>query len=399
MTTLKPTLRFSEFSKIWTIKSLGEIGIFSGGGTPETGNLSYWGGEIQWFTPTEIKRDYVNRSLRTITDLGLKKSSAKLLEIGTILITTRATLGDVAITTKVCSTNQGFQSLTVYEENYNVFIFNWLKKNKFELVKRANGSTFPEISKSEIEQISLLIPSLPEQTKIANFLTATDQKIEILKEKKSQIQQYKKGIMQQLFSQEIRFKNNNGKDYPDWEVKSLGELGNFIGGGTPETGNSSYWGGEIQWFTPTEIKRDYVENSLRTITDLGLKKSSAKLLEIGTILITTRATLGDVAITTKLCSTNQGFQSLTVYEENCNVFIFNWLKENKFELVKRANGSTFPEISKSEIEQISLSIPSLPEQIKIANFLTAIDEKIEKVNQQINDTQTFKKGLLQQMFC
>ena len=205
--------------------------------------------------------------------------------------------------------------------------------------------------------------------------------------------------MQKLFSQEFRFKDEDGKEFPEWEKKKLGGICEIIAGGTPETNKEDYWNGDIQWFTPTEIKSDFVSKSIRTITELGLQKSSAKKLPIGTILLTTRATIGEAAIAQEECTTNQGFQSLIVKEGNCNVFLFNWIKENKHELVSRANGSTFPEISKSEIEKISVPIPCFEEQTRIANFLSAIDEKINRTENQIQKTQEWKKGLLQQMFC
>ena len=137
---------------------------------------------------------------------------------------------------------------------------------------------------------------------------------------------------------------------------------------------------------------------MRTITELGLKKSSAKLLPKGTILLTTRATIGEASIALEECTTNQGFQSLVVNENNNNIYLFNWIKVNKHELVKRANGSTFSEISKTKIEQIVIPAPCLEEQTKIANFLSAIDDKINLCNMQIEKTEQWKKGLLQKMF-
>ncbi len=125
---------------------------------------------------------------------------------------------------------------------------------------------------------------------------------------------YKKGIMQKLFSQQIRFKDGEGNDFEDWEVKTLGEICEITGGGTPDTSNPEYWNGNIQWFTPTEIKLDFVSKSIRTITELGLQKSSAKKLPIGTILLTTRATIGEASIALEECTTNQGFQSLIAKE-------------------------------------------------------------------------------------
>src|ERR1035441_4365789 len=108
----------------------------------------------------------------------------------------------------------------------------------------------------------------------------------------------------------LRFPEFRGNG--EWEEKLLGQIGEFIGGGTPDTTVSEYWDGEIQWFTPTEIKEQNISKSRRTITEKGLKNSSAKLLPKGALMITTRATIGDISIANNPCTTNQGFQSLIV---------------------------------------------------------------------------------------
>ncbi|HMM04526.1 restriction endonuclease subunit S [Dysgonomonas sp.] len=179
----------------------------------------------------------------------------------------------------------------------------------------------------------------------------------------------------------------------EWKKKKLGDIANITGGGTPNTDIEEYWNGEIHWFTPSEIKSAYVDKSVRTITELGLVKSSAKLLPAGAILLTTRATIGEVAIAQKECCTNQGFQSLVVNDGINNIFIANWIKQNKNELTKRAKGSTFAEISKSEVEKIPLVIPNTDEQNKIAKFLTLLDERIATQNKIIEQYKSLIKGL------
>jgi type I restriction enzyme S subunit len=180
-------------------------------------------------------------------------------------------------------------------------------------------------------------------------------------------------------------------------VKKLGDIANITGGGTPNTAIEEYWNGEIYWFTPSEIKSAYVDKSERTITELGLVKSSAKLLPIGAVLITTRATIGEVAIAQKECCTNQGFQSLVVNDGINNIFIANWIKQNKNELTKRAKGSTFAEISKSEVEKIPIVIPNTDEQNKIAKFLSLLDERIETQKKIIEQYKSLIKGLCQKI--
>lgn len=187
-----PTLRFPEFTNPWEKRIIKDLAKIIGGGTPSTANKKYWDGDINWFTPTEIKEKYVTSSNRKVTKLGLEKSSASLLPIGTILLTTRATIGEVSIAKEECTTNQGFQSLIVNELNSNQFVFNLIQVNKNKLHKNANGSTFSEISKKEIEKISVTIPNLLEQQKIASFLSEVDKKLNLLQQKKNLLEDYKK---------------------------------------------------------------------------------------------------------------------------------------------------------------------------------------------------------------
>ncbi|WP_185269536.1 restriction endonuclease subunit S [Chryseobacterium bernardetii] len=205
-------------------------------------------------------------------------------------------------------------------------------------------------------------------------------------------------ISKKIFLRQLRFKDNKGIDFQNWETKKLKDVCEIVGGGTPETNKSEYWNGNIQWFTPTEIKSNFISKSERTISHLGLKNSSAKLLPKGTILLTTRATIGEVSITLEECTTNQGFQSLIVKEDCNNIFIFNWLKVNKYELEKRASGSTFAEISKSEIEKIQINIPNIEEQAKIANSLSSIDLKIDTEVKFLQKLKEQKKYVLENLF-
>jgi type I restriction enzyme S subunit len=254
------------------------------------------------------------------------------------------------------------------------------------------------LGQKNFEELVVVIPEVDEQTKIANFLTAVDEKITQLTQKLDLLAQYKKGVMQQIFSQELRFKDDDGRGFPEWEEVKIAEVAQIVGGGTPDTGIKEYWQGNIQWFTPTELKTKYATSSQRTISESGLKNSSAKVLPVGTLLFSSRATVGDVSIALNECTTNQGFQSLIVSDTNINEFIYYWILNNKKAFIEKANGSTFLEISKKELEKLSMQRPHKNEQTKIANFLTAIDDKITSTQAQLEAVKQYKQGLLQQMF-
>ncbi len=187
----------------------------------------------------------------------------------------------------------------------------------------------------------------------------------------------------------LRFPEFSG----EWETKSINDLADVIGGGTPDTTVKSYWDGGIQWFTPSEIgKNKFVDASLRTITEDGLNNSSAKLLPPNTILLSSRATIGECSLSLRECATNQGFQSLV--SKNCNVdFLYYLIQTKKKDLIRKSCGSTFLEISANEVRKIQVSVPSDVEQQKIAGLLSLIDKRIATQNKIIEDLKLLKSAI------
>lgn len=180
----------------------------------------------------------------------------------------------------------------------------------------------------------------------------------------------------------------------------LGTVSSIVGGGTPDTLRSEYWEGNVEWFTPSEIgKSKYVSSSLRKISQIGLSNSSAKSLPAGTVLLTTRATLGEMSIARSECSTNQGFQSLVAdsksvlpeYLYYLQILIKPWCE-------KYASGNTFREISKASLSKCVVPIPGLNSQKKIVCILSRIDDMIEKHEYMEESLTQIKEGLLQQLF-
>ncbi|WP_208395202.1 restriction endonuclease subunit S, partial [Helicobacter pylori] len=180
----------------------------------------------------------------------------------------------------------------------------------------------------------------------------------------------------------------------NWQRVRLGDIAEIIGGGTPSTQITSFWNGSINWFTPTEIGiTKYVHKSQRTITLLGLKKSSAKLLPIGTILLTSRASIGDCAILKVVATTNQGFQSLIPLEKINNEFLYYLMLTLKNKLLKLASGSTFLEVSPNKIKNLLIPLPPLNEQIAIANVLSDLDHYLCSLDALILKKESVKKAL------
>jgi len=275
---------------------------------------------------------------------------------------------------------------------------NWYKHNE--------ASGVPSLSKKTIEKINLNIPELPEQQKIASFLTDVDDKITKLTKKKSLLEQYKKGIMQKIFNQELRFKDDDGNVFPKWKTKRLGDLGSTLNGLTGKT-KENFGSGKpyIQYkqiFDSSKINIDNCGLVDITITDKQTKvqygdvfftTSSETPNEIGTASV-----LLDNVKEMYLNSFCFGFRvnQLDLYPA-FSQFLFRSIDFRK-KMIPLAQGSTRYNISKSAFVKLKVSLPNIEEQTKIANFLSDIDLKIAVLNTKIESNQNFKKGLLQKMF-
>ncbi|HHQ6731812.1 TPA: restriction endonuclease subunit S [Staphylococcus aureus] len=265
----------------------------------------------------------------------------------------------------------------------------------------ANGSRKAKrINQDTFLSLSVFAPKYDEQLRIGKFFSKLDRQIELEEQKLELLQQQKKGYMQKIFSQELRFKDENGEDYPEWEEKKLGEVAEIIGGGTPSTKNKLYWNGEINWFSPIEIGNTiYVYSSQKKITEEGLRKSSAKILPVGTILFTSRAGIGKTAILAKESTTNQGFQSIVPRKgvlDSYYVYTISFILKILAEKV--GAGSTFSEVSKKQMEQLHLNIPIIKEQKNIGKFFSKFDNLIEIQEQKLEFLKRRKQSLLQKMF-
>lgn len=396
-----PKLRFQEFDGAWSNSKIDDIAVVTSGGTPSRSNLTFWDGNIPWVTTSLVDFNIIQSAEEFITQKGLDNSSAKLFPKNTILMAMYGqgiTRGKVAILGIDATTNQACAAIKL-QSNYDTqFIFQNLMSRYEEIRDLSNDGGQKNLSAGIIKEIEVNYPEKREQIKIASFLSVVDEKISQLTQKHQLLREYKQGMMQKLFSQQIRFKADDGSEFGEWENTVLGDIADIVGGGTPSTNNQAYWSGDVVWLTPSEINQKFIGESKRTISELGVQKSSAKKLPIGTILFTSRATIGEVAIAIAEVTTNQGFQSFISNEKTFNEFLYYWIVNNKKSFIERASGSTFLEISKSKIQPMEISLPCLEEQTKIANFLSAIDQKIEVVAQQIEQAKQWKKGLLQQMF-
>ena len=374
---LVPQLRFPEFDGEWERSKIGD-------------NLTIGSG-----------RDYKHLEIGNIPVFGtggLMTYVNKFLYDGeTVCIGRKGTIDKpMFYSGKIWTVDTLFYTHS-FNSSLPKFIFNVFQRINWKEHNEASG--VPSLSKSTIEKINISIPTLPEQNKIASFLSAVDEKIQQLSRKKELLEQYKKGVMQQLFSGKLRFKDENGKDYPDWEEKKLGDLGVFKGGGTPSTEISEYWDGDIPWISSSDLIENDISNInvTRFITEKAMTESATKLIPVNSVLFISRVGVGKLAVSTKEMCTSQDFANFIPKEINSFYLAYYFLENNKL-LISYAQGTSIKGFTSGDLKSIKVIYPVLEEQQKIANFLSNIDAKIESTSQQINQMQIFKKGLLQQMF-
>lgn len=247
---------------------------------------------------------------------------------------------------------------------------------------------------------TLAMPLLKEQQKIAEILSTHDKVIELQGHKIEELKRFKKGCLEKMFprkGQKIPEKRFPGFT-DDWEQRKLGDIADIVGGGTPSTGNPSYWDGDIDWYAPAEIADQiYANPSQKKITDLGYENSSAKMLPPGTVLFTSRAGIGRTAILTRKGCTNQGFQSIVPHRGELDTyFIFSRTEELKRygELV--GAGSTFVEVSGKQMAVMELMMPpTMREQQTIGGFFQQLDNLITLHQRKLEEMKRQKKALMQ----
>ena len=291
-----------------------------------------------------------------------------------------------------------FVSLGVYRVNEkasNYFMKNWMDTAHFwrQLEQKVAGGAKDNLNTTWLKEFKLNLPTLPEQQKIASFLSVVDEKIQQLTKKKELLEQYKKGVMQQLFSGETRFRDGNGSDYPDWEDKKrLGEIGKILMGQSPDSGSYNedaigYW-----------LIQGNADIKNRVTTPRQWTSEPTKICKVGDIILTVRAPVGAVSKSNHNACIGRGVCSILNNKYSKQEFLYQFLLSYEEKWGRLEQGSTFTAVSGSDIKTLKLNVPCLEEQQKIATYLSSIDTKIESVTHQITQTQTFKKGLLQQMF-
>ena len=401
--TREPRCFLGSFDFSWEQRKLGDIADIVGGGTPSTGNQSYWDGDIDWYAPAEIADQiYANSSQKKITGLGYENSSAKMLPPGTVLFTSRAGIGKTAILTRKGCTNQGFQSIVPHRgelDSYFIFSRTEELKRYGELV--VAGSTFVEVSGKQMAVMELMMPpTMREQQTIGGFFQQLDNLITLHQRKFEKLTNVKKSMLEKMFPQ-------NGSSYPEirfkgftdpWEQRKLGELGTITTGSTPSTSIPDYYSDDgIVWVTPTDICENITFESARKLSDLG--QQVGRVVPKNTILVTCIASIGKNTMLGNTGSFNQQINGLTPNENECDPYFL--LTESALwsaKMKSSAAAGTMQIVNRTEFSELKTWLPSLIEQQAISDFFRQLDNLITLHQRELEKLQNIKKSMLEKMF-
>lgn len=392
-----PKLRFSEFSGEWEEKKLGQLTKFSKGKNISKDNITGEGTPCVRYG--ELYTTYKEKIKDPVSKTNLNSDELVFSEENDVIIPTSGETA-IDIATVSCIMKDGVAiggDTTIMKIKGNgLFYSYYLNSRRKKLARLAQGASVVHLYANHLKNFNLNIPSNPEQEKIASFLSKVDIKIEKLEKKQELWETYKKGIMQQIFSQKLRFKNENGEDYPDWVEKTLNEISSI----NPKS---------------EKLPEEFVYIDLESVESGVLKKQALiskdkapsraqRILQNHDILYQTvrpyqRNNLFFNSTNSRIYVASTGYAQIRSKENS--KFIYHVLHTDDFvnKVLARCTGTSYPAINSKDLGKIKLNVPSIPEQEKVSKFISAIESKINQLNTELDINRKFKKGLLQQMFC
>lgn len=373
-----PTLRFKGFTDEWEQRKLGDVAKIVGGGTPSTNISNYWNGNINWYSPTEIGNQiFVNSSKKKITELGLKESSAKLLPgKKTILFTSRAGIGDMAIMKTDGSTNQGFQSWIVKPDIIDIyFLYSLGSKLKRQALRKASGSTFLEISNSEVKKLSLYLPDFEEQTIIGKIIKLIDKLIMLQQRKLKLLNKLKKGLINNILSSVLHFTSTKSVEH----IVTFGDIFNYERPDNYIVSSENYVSSGIPVLT---ANKSFI---------LGYSNENHPYNK-GKAIIFDDFTLESKLVNFNFMVKSSAIKILTTKPSYDIDFCFVLLKNTP--LIQEGHARHYI----SRVQPTKVKVPNLTLQRKYAKIFNTLEYKIRNSNSIQENLKLLKQFLLQNMF-
>jgi type I restriction enzyme S subunit len=391
----------------WAWKTMGDIAAVVGGGTPKTSHAEFYGGDIPWITPADLsgyKEKFISRGTRNITKLGLDHSGAKLMPAGTVLFSSRAPIGYVAIAANPVSTNQGFKSFVLHDGLDSDFVYYYLQHAKRLAIELASGTTFLEISGKKAAQIPIPIPSLPEQRRIVAEIekqfTRLEAGVSALKRVQANLKRYRAAVLKAACEGKLV-----PSDLSAWKQLKVSEIGETITGNTPPTSDKENLGDELPFFKPTDLDAGYnVREARQYLSAKGATLS--RVLPAGTVLVTCiGATIGKTGFARVACATNQQINALVVNPQTAIpqwAFLLFSSPVGQQQIKNNASATTLPILNKSKFSALKFPIPPLAEQTRIVaeveRRLSVVEELEAVVSANLQRATRLRQAILQRAF-
>jgi type I restriction enzyme S subunit len=392
----------------WRRVTFGDLGQVSGGSTPSTKVPGYWGGDIPWLTPSEVSRrrtPFIDSTERAITAEGLAGCAAKLLPPGTVLMTSRATIGEAVINVVPMCTNQGFANVSCYEDMaHNLFLLYWIGHRKAAIESRANGVTFKEISKSSLKSIPVSLPPLPEQQAIARSLRAVQGAIEARRRELELERERKAALTDYLFTYGTRgepTKQTEIGEMPEsWDGVAIGDECWVTTGTTPATDRPEYYGGDTAFVRTSLIANNRIAEADCYITDKAIGNYKLKVFPPGTVFLAMYGqgkTRGQAAILDIPATTSQNTAAISTGVRMDPEYLWQWLMGQYSRLRETGSLGHISHLNLSYVKQYRIPLPPLPEQREIAVALSAADTKIELLGCETAGLEELFKAMLEEL--
>lgn len=383
----------------WKYCLLSDIGKIASGGTPSTKDLSNFGGNIGWITPADLTgytNKYIKEGKRNLTEQGLKKSSAVLLPKGSVLFSSRAPIGYVAIAANPLATNQGFKNFIPNSKLVSPDFIYYLLWNSRDLIKSlASGTTFLEISAKRFAQVPIALPPLAEQKrivkKIEELFGVIDEQIKRLETAQDALISYRQSILQQAFS---------GHQI----IKKVKDVGNVVTGSTPSTTHPEYYGDEYPFYKPTDLNQGYsTDKAVNYVSQKGFDVSR-QLPEKSILVTCIGATIGKTGLIHQKGICNQQINAIIPSKEYLSEFVYFYAVSPQFQNAIKSNASatTLPILNKKNFEQLPFPYLSLPEQKaivkKIETAFAFADKAQEAISASLEQAKRLKQSILKLAF-
>lgn len=384
----------------WEYKKLGEVALVVSGSTPKTNIKEYWGEGHYWITPAELNEQtiYISKTERQITDAALHKTKLQLLPKGTVLLSSRAPIGKVAICDVEMYCNQGFKNCVCGSKLNNKYLFYFLKDKKDYLNSLGRGATFKEISKSIVEKITIPIPPLSTQLSIVSELNKINELIRLKKEQLKDYDNLAQSIFYEMFGDPVE--NEKG-----WEVKKLIEtvvLECTISYGIVQPGDGVEDG--IPVVRPIDLTGTFVStNNLKKTTEKISSSYSRTILTGKELLVCVRGTTGVCSLVTdelKGCNVTRGITPLLFNDNTDRWFMYYQFQmpQIKCIIADYTKGITLKQINMADFRKIPVILPPLPLQQLFAQRIELIEKQKAEVQRTISNLETLLASRMQYWF-